>query len=89
MQNFIDEFEISEEIGTPVTLAMAGEQLHKRQLKEQIKSAEQKTYRSGVSKLLYLMKTSQPDVLNAVHELSYYMAGATEKHVKSMYQVMK
>ena len=37
---------------------------------EQLNEEEKKVYRSGVGKLLFLMRYSRPDILNAVRELS-------------------
>ena len=47
------------------------------------------TYRSGVGKLLHLMKWSRPEILNAVRELSKFMSGAAMAHQEAMYRVMK
>jgi hypothetical protein len=41
-------------------------------------------YRSGVSMLLYLVKHSRPDIINAVRELSKVTDGATLGNWKSM-----
>jgi hypothetical protein len=49
----------------------------------------QTKFRSGVRKLLHLMKWSQPEVMNSVCELSHFMTGATAAHMKAMYHVMK
>ena len=45
-------------------------------------------FRSGVGKLIHLMKWSRPDVLNAVHDLTRQMSAATMCHVKAMKRVM-
>ena len=47
------------------------------------------TYRSGVGKLLFLMKWSWPDVLNSVHDLSRFMSCARPSHVVAMERVMQ
>ena len=50
---------------------------------EQLNEEEKKIYRSGVSKLLFLMRYSRPDILNTVRELSRWMSdGATIHHKK-------
>ena len=50
---------------------------------------EQRRYRSGVGKLLYLMKWSRPDILNSVRDLSRFLSGARPAHLKAMYRVME
>ena len=50
---------------------------------------EKKIYQSGVGKLLFLMRYSRPDILNAVRELSKFMSdGATINHRDMMRQTM-
>jgi hypothetical protein len=46
-------------------------------------------YRSGVGKLLYLVKLSRPDLATSVRELSKFMDGATDVHFKAMHRVME
>jgi hypothetical protein len=46
-------------------------------------------YRSGVGKLLYLVKLSRPDLATSVRELSKFMDGATDTHLKAMKRVME
>jgi hypothetical protein len=48
----------------------------------------QKVYRSGVGKLLHVMRWSGPDILNAVRELSHFMMVAAMLHLTVMYRVM-
>ena len=43
-----------------------------------INAEKQKSFRSGVGMLLYLVKHSRPDIANATRELSKSMDGATE-----------
>jgi hypothetical protein len=51
---------------------------------------EQTKYRSGVGKLLHVMRWSRPDIYNAVLELSRFMTnGASDAHMKSMKRVME
>ena len=54
-----------------------------------ISKEEQTRYRSGIGMLLYLVKYSQPDLLNAVRELSKVNDGATKEHVKNLLRVIK
>jgi hypothetical protein len=49
----------------------------------------QKTFRSGVGMLLYLVKHSRPDISNAVRELSKVADGATEAHWKKLMRAIK
>jgi hypothetical protein len=48
----------------------------------------QSTYRSGVGKLLHMMRWSRSDVLNSIRELSKHMTAATQTHLKAMYRAM-
>ena len=57
--------------------------------KEGISAKDQKPYRSGVSKLLFLMKWSWPDVLNSIRDLSQFMSCARPSHVVAMHRVMQ
>ena len=50
---------------------------------------DQKTYRSGVGKLLHMMRWSRPEILNSVRELSRFMSGASKAHLKAMLRLMK
>jgi hypothetical protein len=45
-------------------------------------------YRSGVGKLLYLVKLSRPDLSSSVRELSKFMDGACEEHSEAMTRLM-
>jgi len=50
---------------------------------------EQTKYRSGVGKLLHIMRWSRPEIYNAVRELSRFMTiGASKVHMKAMERVM-
>ena len=54
-----------------------------------ISAEKQKTFRSGVGMLLYLVKHSRPDISNAVRELSKVADGATEAHWKQLLRAIK
>jgi len=86
VQSLKDEFSIPSK--TPCTLpAPYGTDLISEG--EQLNEDEKKVYRSGVGKLLFLMRYSRPDILNAVRELSRWMSdGATTNHMKIMLQTM-
>ena len=84
MQSLEDEFDIPK--GTACNLPT----LHSKELQSEGKPLAEKKKtmpRSGVGKLLFLMRYSRPDILNAVMELSKHMAdGATLDHRKLMRQ---
>jgi hypothetical protein len=73
----------------PNTPAVPGTILIKGEPENHLREEEMSTYRSGVGKLLHLMKWSRPEILNSVRELSKFMSGAIEGHKQAMYRVMK
>ena len=48
----------------------------------------QNQYRSGVGKLLHMMRWSRPELLNSVRECSKAMKTSAYAHLKMMYQIM-
>ena len=48
-----------------------------------------KTYRSGVGKLLYLIKISRPDLSNTRRELSKVMDKANQEHMDMLMRTLK
>ena len=68
LQSFEDEFDLDEQRPNPRTPMEAGQVLSKEdgQPKETVLNTKQ--YRSGVGKLLHMMRWSRPDVLNATRE---------------------
>jgi Reverse transcriptase (RNA-dependent DNA polymerase)/Zinc knuckle len=56
---------------------------------EELGEKDMKTYRSGVGKLLYLVRWSRPEAWNAVRELTRFMSKASLAHLKAMYRAMK
>jgi hypothetical protein len=56
---------------------------------EELGEKDMKTYRSGVGKLLYLVRWSRPEAWNAVQELTKFMSKASLAHLKAMYRTMK
>ena len=44
---------------------------------ELLKKKDQTKYRSGVGKLLHMMKWSRPEIMNSICELSRFMSAAT------------
>jgi hypothetical protein len=87
LQSFEDEFNLPS--GKPtMTPAEPGKTLHSGDSEDMIDDTKQTKFRSGVGKLLHLMKWSRPDIQNSVRELSRFMSGATTAHVKAMYRAM-
>jgi hypothetical protein len=88
LQSFKDEFDLSDVPHDPVTPAPAGTILQKDD-EDFVGPEEQKKFRSGVGKLLHMMKWSRPDILNRTRELSRFMSAATKPAVKAMHILMK
>jgi hypothetical protein len=88
LQSFQDEFNLPKVKDKPNIPAEAGQVLPKPEEGVVLPVEEQKTYRSGVGKLLHVMRWSRPDVLNAVRELSRFMMVAAPQQMKAMYRVM-
>jgi hypothetical protein len=87
LQSFEDEFGIDGTNATN-TPAIPGSVLQYTEGDKIMNRDEMFTFRSGTGKLLHLMKWSRPEIKNAVRELSRFMAGATQKHMKAMKRVM-
>ena len=87
LQSFQDEFDLEENKRAPRTPAEAGDVLSKGE--NLLSKGEQTEYRSGVGKLLHMMRWTRPEIYNRVRELSRFMSGATEQHLKAMKRVMK
>ena len=87
IQSFADEFntDTGRRHRTP---AESGQLLSRCAEGQGMKREEQKVFRSGVGKLLHMMRWTRPDVLNAVRELSKFMKEATQSHLKAMICVM-
>jgi hypothetical protein len=88
MQSYVDEFDLPEG-EVPRTPATPGSVLQKVDPKDWLPDELQSKYRSGVGKLLHMMKWTRPEILNAVRELSRFMAHASLAHLKEMYRAMK
>ena len=86
IQSFKDEFELPESMAKASTPAVAGQVLFKGE--DLVDPEEQTKYRSGVGKMMHLMRWSKPEILNSVRELSRFFSGATKAHVKAMYHAM-
>jgi hypothetical protein len=88
MQSYVDEFDLPEG-EVPRTPATTGSVLQKVDPKDWLSDKLQSKYRSGVGKLLHMMKWTRPEILNAVRELSRFMAHASLAHLKEMHRTMK
>jgi hypothetical protein len=86
LQSFIDEFDLPNDKSYPNTPAEPRSVLMKG---DKLSMEEQCKYRSGVGKLLYLMRWSRPEIMNSVRELSRFMQEASKAHLTAMYRVMK
>ncbi len=88
LQSFNDEFDLPDG-PAPNTPATPGSALVKTDPEDCIPADQLFKYRSGVGKLLHMMRWSRPEILNAVREESRYMSGASLAHVKAMHRTMK
>ena len=89
LQSFKDEFDIPDELKDVKTPAPKGQVLLAGAEEHIVSDEEQSTYRSGVGKLLHLMRWSRPEMSNAVRELTRFFSKASMAHVKAMYRVMQ
>jgi hypothetical protein len=88
IQSFQDEFELPE--GEPSnTPAIPGTVMSEGEVRNQANDKIQSTYRSGVGKLLHMMRWTRPEIMNSVRELSRFVGRALLSHVIAMYRVMK
>ena len=83
LKNFEDEFKLPQT--NPKTPAAPQTTLQDHKINIEDSTANMKMYWKGVGKLLYLMRWSRPDILNATREVSKFMRGATDLHVKALY----
>jgi hypothetical protein len=88
LQSYNDEFDLPNG-DKPNTPAVPGSVLLRGDAKDNVKTEEQTVYRSGVGKLLHMMKWSRPEILNSVREVSRFMSGANGAHMAAMFRVMK
>jgi hypothetical protein len=88
IQSFQDEFNLPESMKATKTPAPGGQVLMKGVEETMVYDATHSVYRSGVGKLMHLMRWSKPEIWNSVRELSRFFAGASIAHMKAMYQAM-
>ena len=79
LQSFEDEFNL-ENVRETVTPADPGSTLPKVDDDTDVDPKLQTYFRSGVGKLLHMMRWSRPDVYNAVRDLSRHMKASTMIH---------
>ena len=87
MQSFTDKFVLLEGSATAMP-AEPGLVLMKARADEAVDTKTQTMFRSGVGKLIHMMKWLRPDVLNAVQDLTSQISAATMCHIKAMKRVM-
>ena len=76
LRSLKDEFNVEVPENCPTTPAAPGSVLRGTSEENTVGYPEQRRYRSGVGKLLYLMKWSRPDVLNSVISVGFYQVHA-------------
>ena len=82
VQSLQDEFVFENPNNCPETPAPAG--MHLMASGQPLSPEQQTKYCSGVGKLLYLTKWSQPEIANSVHELTRFMTHAYPANYKAM-----
>ena len=83
LQSFEDEFRCK--AGRIKIPAEAAGHLEKCKPVDALSEGEQTKYRSGVGKLLHMMRWSRPEIYNAVRELTRFMTiGASKDHMLAM-----
>ena len=87
IQSFVDEFEATVQGHT--TPAIPGSTLQETTPESTLSNAETTKYRSGVGKLLHVMRWSRPDILNAAREVSQFMGRANPAHFQAMLRVLE
>ena len=86
--SFTESFKIP--TGPRGTPAVAGQVLLRgHDPADNVNDEQQKTFRSGIGKLLHLTAKSRPEIANSVREISKFMDGATPAHINAMYRIMR
>ena len=89
VQSFRDEFDIEDAMKRPpVTPAEPGSVLLPAQPENYVSSAKQSYYRSGVGKMLHMMRWSRPEIYSSTRDLSRSLKGASQVHIKAMHRQM-
>ena len=87
LKSYVDEFDLPD-ANTPTTPAVPGQVLTGCKEEEGLSAEMQTKYRSGVGKLLHMMRWSRPEILNPVRDLSRHMQKASMAHYQAMLRVM-
>ena len=89
LESLVDEFDIPDDQKNAATPGKGGDVLRKPDDDAMLVDSEMQTkYRSGVGKLMHMMRWSRPEISNAVRELSRFFSRAAPTHIKAMYRVM-
>ena len=88
LDSFNDEFDIAD-ITVPSTPMAPGTILMKGNGQGLVSQKDQKVYRSGVGKMIHVMRWSRPEICNPVRELSRHGGQATINHFDNMKRIMK
>ena len=89
IQSFADEFEIEEKISAETPGAPGAVLTPVENEIDAVKTEIQTKFRSGIGKLLHLMRWSRPDICNAVRDLSRHGQKSNKAHLKAMKRCMK
>jgi len=89
IQSFSDEYETKQCSNDPVTPMEPGRILVSGNECDLVSKVRQTYYRSGVEKLINMMRWSRPEIQNSVRELARHFQGAVGGHVKAMHRVMQ
>ena len=89
IQSFSDEYKIEEAMKRPPKApAEPGSVLPPAVPEDYVSQGDLTYYRSGVGRLLYMMRWSRPEIYSSVRELSRSLKGASPLHIKAMHRVM-
>ena len=84
VQSLQDEFKLYTHGKNPMTPDKTGKVLSKGENKVSVSKEEQKTYISGIGKMLHMMKWSIPDILNSIRKCLMIMICTMETHIKAI-----
>jgi hypothetical protein len=88
MRSLQDEFELPEG-NPPLTPAPANTDLPYCKPEDKLPDKLMTYYRSGVGKLIHLVRRTRPECWNPVRDLTRYMTAANGAYITAMHRVMK